>query len=155
MVTRAPRLLVKARPVPAGAAFNLGKIPFRLDPLFPGRAARAEMGAAASPEWHITDIPHANDEADLWDLCHQLHSQGFGIAGGPAVEFAEPDLQQQWVFDAPERVAGKAFRAVAAADACTRPDPPDARFPFPKPFDWRWFQGDQFSGLDAARSQIG
>src|SRR5438128_535227 len=102
MVTRAPRLLVKARPMPKGAAFSVGKVPFTLEPLFPESRGAAAMGAAAEPEWHVTDIPKDVDEADLWDLCHQLRTTGFGIAGGAAVEFAEPDLEQQWVHDAPD-----------------------------------------------------
>lgn len=154
MVTRAPRLLVKAKPIPQGTSFNVGKIPFHLEPLLPNFPRKPVMGAAPDSEWHLTDVPTDVDEADLWDLCHQLQSKGLGIAGGPAVEFAEPDLEQQWVFDTPDRAAAKGFRATAAPDACTKPDPADPRFPSPSPFDWRWFQDPHHSGLDAARSQI-
>src|SRR5580704_2052184 len=104
MVTRAPRLLVKARPVPAGTAFAVGNVPFALHPLFPTPPVTA-MAAVAAPQWHITDIPNGVGEADLWDLCHNLQTQGFGIAGSAPVEFAEPDLQQQWTFDTPDRQA--------------------------------------------------
>ena len=90
MVTRAPRLLVKAVQMPQGAAFNVGKVPFTLHPLFPGARRAGAMGAAPASEWHLTDIPTDVDESDLWDLCHQLQTKGFGIAGGPTVEFAEP-----------------------------------------------------------------
>ena len=150
MVTRRPRLLVKSKPVPEGAGFRIGKIPFQMQPLAAAPAKRAE-GAS---QWHLTDVPADMDETNAWDLCHQLQSKGFGIAGGPDVEFAEPDLEQQWVFDTPERLAGRVFRATAAKDACARPECADRRFPFPKPFDWRWFQDTGHSGLDAARSQI-
>ena len=150
MVTRRPRLLVKSKPVPKGAGFRIGKIPFQMQPL----AAAPAKGVEPGSEWHLTDVPADVDETNAWDLCHQLQSKGFGIAGGPDVEFAEPDLEQQWVFDTPERLAEKTFRATAAKDACARPDAADRRFPFPTPFDWRWYQDTGHSGLDAARSEI-
>jgi hypothetical protein len=154
MVTRAPRLLVKVKPAPQGTNFSIGKIPFRLEPLLPGLPKKPVMGAAQNSAWHLTDIPTDIDEADLWDLCHQLQTKGLGIAGGPPVEFAEPDLEQKWTFDSTERLAGKGFRAAAGKDAVEKPDPADSRFPFPTPFDWRWFQDPAHSGLDGARSQI-
>jgi len=153
MVTRAPRLLVKAKPIPKGASFTVSKIPFNLEPLFP-RPKAAAMGVAQPSEWHLTDVPKNVDEADLWDLCHQLQSKGLGIAGGPEVEFAEPDFEQKWIIESPDRLAGKAFRASAAKDSCEKPDAADSRYPFPTPFDWRWFQDPGHSGLDGARSQI-
>ena len=153
MVTRAPRLLVKAVQMPQGAAFNVGKVPFTLHPLFPGARRAGAMGAAPASEWHLTDIPTDVDESDLWDLCHQLQTKGFGIAGGPTVEFAEPDLEQQWIVDSPDRLAAKAF-AASAGDTCRNPIPWDPRYPAPSPFDWRWFQDPNHSGLDGARSQI-
>src|SRR6478672_4728913 len=153
MVTRAPRLLVKAVQMPQGAAFNVGKVPFTLHPLFPGPRRSGAMGAAPASEWHLTDIPTDVDESDLWDLCHQLQTKGFGIAGGPSVEFAEPDLEQQWIVDSPDRLAAKAFSA-SAGDTCRNPIPWDPRYPAPSPFDWRWFQDPNHSGLDGARSQI-
>ena len=110
------------------------------------------MGAAAPSEWYLTNIPADVDESHLWDLCHQLRTKGFGITGGPAVDFAEPDLEQQWVYNSPDRVAGKSF--AAAARTCTSPDPPNSGYPSPTPFDWRWFQDPNHSGLDDARSQI-
>jgi hypothetical protein len=155
MVTRAPRLLIKARPVPQGTAFAVNKVPFKLEPLFPARHRQAmALGAAAEPEWHLTNMPTDVDEVDLWDLCHRLHTEGMGIAGGPAVMFAEPDLQQKWMWDSPDRDAVKAFQAAAAKDLCEKPDAADSRYPAPNPPDWRWYQGDKFSGLDTARSEI-
>ena len=154
MVTRTPRLLVKAKPIPKGASFNIGKIPFKLEPLFPARPKTTAMGAAQPSQWHLTDVPKNVDEADLWDLCHQLQSKGLGIAGAPEVEFVEPDFEQKWIVDSPDRLAGKAFRASAAKDSCEKPDAADSRYPFPTPFDWRWFQDPSHSGLDGARSQI-
>jgi hypothetical protein len=159
MVSRTPRLLVKTRRLPAGTAFAVSvrsaKVPFRVEPLFPAKPRRGgRMGAAAEPEWHLTDVPTDIDEVDLWELCYQLQSKGMGLAGGPSVDFAEPDLQQQWIFNTPDEAAGKAFRATVAANACEKPDPADSRYPAPNQPDWRWYQGAGFSGLDGARSQI-
>jgi hypothetical protein len=144
---------VKARPLPAGTAFQVGPVPFTLQPLFPESAHQASLAAAPEAQWHITDIPGDVDETDLWDLCHNLRSQGFGMAGAPTVEFAEPDVEQQFVFDSPERLAGQAF-AAAAGETCKGPAAPNSAYPAPAPFDWRWYQGADFSGLEAARSQI-
>jgi hypothetical protein len=107
---------VNAMQMPQGAAFNVGKVPFPLHPLFPGRPRADAMGAAPAFEWHLTDIPTDVDESDLWDLCHQLQTKGFGIAGSPTVEFAEPDLEQQWIVDSPDRLAAKAFAASAVQE---------------------------------------
>ena len=150
MVTRKPRLLVKSKGMPEGAAFNLGNIPFQMQPLAPG------LAADGASRWHVADVPAGAEESDLWDLCHKLTTTGFGIAGSPAVEIAEPDLEQQWIVDSPDRLAAKGFAATSAPDACTKPDAPDSRYPVPpvSPFDWRWFQDAGHSGLDGARGQI-
>jgi subtilisin family serine protease len=44
--------------------------------------------------------------------------------------------------------------ASASGDRCRNPNPPNSRYPSPSPFDWRWFQHPNHSGLDGARSQI-
>ena len=154
MVSREPRLLVKARPMPTGAAFNVGKVPFTLQPLFPQARFQATLGAAPESQWHLTDIPGDVDECDLWDLCHNLTSQGFGIAGAPVVDFAEPDLEQQWPADAPDRLAARGF-AVATGAACQAPARPDPGYPSPTPFAWDWYLGANFSGLGDARAEVG
>ena len=154
MVTRTTRLLVKAMQMPEGAAFNVGKVPFTLRPLFSGPLQGVAMGAAPASQWHLADVPSDIDESDLWDLCHQLQSKGFGIAGSPGVEFAEPDLVQQWIVDSRDGLVAKAFAASSDGNRCGKPDPLDPRYPAPSPFDWRWFQDANHSGLDDARSQI-
>lgn len=153
MVSNKPRLLIKTTPLPKGFGFAVSGVPFTAEPLFPAAAAPAGMAAAAGPAWHITDIPTGYGEADLWDLCHQLRSKGMGVAGAGDVQFAEPDLEQKWTMESPERLAGRAFRA-AADNPCAGPDPADSRFPSPTPFDWRWYKDAAHSGLDDARLQV-
>ena len=153
MVTRTPRLLVKCRPLPPGAPFALGGTPFQLKPLFPGQHAVALLAAQPEPQWHIAEAPEPGSEADAWDMCHRLHRQGFGVMGTPEIEFAEPDVVQQWPADSPDRIAARAF-AAATGPTCQAPDQPSTDYPRPNPFDWRWYQTDAFSGLAAARAQI-
>ena len=151
MVTRQPRLLVKCRPIPAGTPFAVSGTPFALQPLFPEEHQRATMAAAPEAQWHVAEVPEAGDEADAWDLCHQLHRHGMGITGGGDVEFAEPDVEQQWPVESPARQAARAFAAQGDGSA---PQPPNQNYPRPDPFDWRWFKTDGFNGLDNACSQI-
>jgi hypothetical protein len=152
MVTRKPRLLVKSRPLPAGTPFAIGGTPFTLQPLFSGEHQRAITATAPEAQWHIAEVPDVGDEAQAWDLCHKLHTQGFGIAGGGTVEFAEPDVEQRWPVESGNRQAARAF--ATAGDACAAPQQPNKDYPRPADFDWRWFATDVFNGLDSARSQI-
>src|SRR5262249_6881533 len=138
--------------MPAGSAFTVNKVPFALQPLFPDSHKAESMSAAPRPVWHITDLPK-DQEINPWDACHALTNRGFGIAGAPAVDFAEPDIEQQWAVEGPDQVAARAF-AAANEQTCTAPDPPDSRYPSPSPFDWRWFQDEGHSGLGGARTQI-
>jgi hypothetical protein len=153
MVTRTPRLLVKTRPLPSGTPFALESTPFELKPLFPEQHARALAAVQPEAQWHVAEVSETGSEADAWDLCHKLHRTGFGIAGAAEVEFAEPDIVQQWQADSPDRVAAQAF-AVATGVSCAAPQPPNTDYPRPNPYDWRWYQGDDFSGLNSARSEI-
>jgi len=153
MVTRKPRLLVKTKPMASGAAFAIEGTDFTLQPLFPNDHRQAMMSATAESQWSIAEVGEADAETNAWDLCHKLHVQGFGMAGAGAVEFAEPDIEQQWPVDAESRLIARAFAAASGA-ICDEPQQPNKNYPRPDPFDWRWFETDNFSGLDTARSQI-
>ncbi len=85
--------------------------------------------------------------------CRPLCSNGFGLAGGPDIEFVEPDIVQQWRSQTPDRLAAQAF-AAATGTGCDAPQCPNKDYPQPDPYDWRWYQSDKFSGLDKARSSI-
>ena len=109
---------------------------------------RAGLGAtAAEPEWYIMSPGQAAAEVNAWDLCHELVGAGFGISGLDRAQFAEPDLEQQWITGTPVQ------HAMAAARTCEKPDDPDPRLPNgASPF---WFRDASHSQLEAARSKVG
>jgi len=155
MVARVSRLLVKALPVAPGTAFTVSNVPIRLEPLFPGESASAGLGLAASKRWHIAHLPEEVDQATAWDMCHRMRGGGMGLAAA-AVDFVEPDLQQQWNFAKPNQPEADNF-AVQTPRTCDKPAPPVTApdgYSAPDPYQWRWFQGDGFTGLDTARTHI-
>ena len=156
MVARVTHLLIKASPAPAGAALAAGEVQLEMQPLFPDDALAAGMGLAPGPRWHMAKLPEQLDQAAAWDMCHRLRSGGMGIAA-TAVDFAEPDLQQQWNFAGPETTGVQAF-AAQAPRTCDAPSPPvtaQGGYSAPDPYEWRWFQSDAFAGFDSARAHIG
>src|SRR5712692_7804277 len=102
------RFLVKVHPG-LGPALTLaaGTSQFKLEPLFTsiGQGQTASLAAAAAPAWHVLTPSDSVGETHPWDVCHQLVHDGFGIAGAPVPEFAEPDLQQQWLVAPPAHLA--------------------------------------------------
>lgn len=119
-------LLVRSRRLPA-ESFRLGfgaPATAQAEPLF-ASIGRGGTGLAATEaaRWHILRAA-AGPGASPWDLCHALLSGGFGFAGAPAVEFAEPDLVQRWRFG---EDAGHALRAAATCPAAG--DRQDDRYP--------------------------
>jgi hypothetical protein len=149
-ITRTPRLLVKLREAPARVSFadNDRLLTVDLERLFKSiRAEQHVLGATANSEWYVMSAAQGAAEVNAWDVCHHLVRQGFGVAGMPAAEFAEPDLEQQWV-------AGAATQhALAMARSCEQPAGPDNRLPsLPDVF---WFADGDHSQLKAARTAIG
>ncbi|MBN2197181.1 MAG: S8 family serine peptidase [Polyangiaceae bacterium] len=71
---------------------------------------------ATGREWHVAIL--AEPSRNPWDVCHDLMASGLGVASGPVVELAEPDLAQQWLWHPPRR-------AGLAAAECTGPRPQD------------------------------
>jgi subtilisin family serine protease len=145
-VTRQPRILVKIpRTGPAQrASLSFGKatVDFTLEPLFQSIRPASGPGIAAPAEWHLLSSPAAAGEVNAWDLCHHITQNGLGIAGTGPAEFAEPDVQQQWAFGT------SAQHAMALADACTAPAPPDPTLPDGNGI--YWFRDDQHSQLQTA-----
>jgi hypothetical protein len=95
-ITRQPRLLVKM-PVglrQLGLSFQAAQFDVRIEPLFKSINATQGLGVAPALQWHLVSATAAADEVNAWVMCHHLVSQGFGVAGACAPEFAEPDLEQ-------------------------------------------------------------
>jgi subtilisin family serine protease len=169
MVTHAPRLLIKSRPDTANTVVNVDTfrlapgLQMTLTPLFPSLPSATEAGMAAPSQWHIAELqnqPVDLSVSQMWELCHHLMALGMGVAGGPVeeVEFAEPDLNQEWRFEPQDETIGRAFASQGGNEtsSCAAPDPPKGDpYTSPVPFDWRWHQNDDFSGLDSARTKNG
>ena len=145
------RLLVKSRPGVSGARLQIdnSKLRFAAEPLFASIGGRrGRLAAAPSATWHLlkpvteAGIASPADVASPWDLCHQLLEEGLGIAEGGEVEFAEPDLQQQWLVGRPGAVA------VALATAPTGPDQQNPKYPtLPSNY---WYRDTRHAQWDAA-----
>src|SRR5581483_6205529 len=147
IVTGAPRLLVKAPAGFSSARLALGAttLDLRAEPLFRS-IGQAGPAAVAPAVWHVVTPAIALDEANPWDLCHQLMVGGLGVAG-VAPEFAEPDFEQQWITGRP------AESAFALAAPCAEPAPQNPQFPGDP--DLLWFHDADHAQFEAAVSAIG
>src|SRR5688572_2783829 len=101
MTTASPtqNLLVKTHTGALPAALSLGAdaIPFTVEHLFTSIGASAELGVTADGNWHLLKASAGLDGQNPWDLCHKMMQGGSEFAVVSDVEFAEPDLQQQWL----------------------------------------------------------
>ncbi len=91
-------LLVKtsASPTAQGFAGPGGKLKLE-SPLFSdGGSRRRGAGVAPGARWYSAKFTDATENP--WDACHALVAGDLGIAPG-SVELAEPDLEQQWLWD--------------------------------------------------------
>jgi hypothetical protein len=144
------RLLVKVQPgLGPALAVAAGPSQFKLEPLFTsiGQSQIGTLAATTAPTWHILTPPEPADDTHPWDRCHQLLQEGFGIAGVPAPEFAEPDIQQQWL------VAPPATLAVALASTCSSINIQDTNFPVQP--DNLWFHDSAHGQFADALAAIG
>jgi hypothetical protein len=105
------RLLVKTAPGPAAVQLSLNGQRFGFSMTSLQVAQR--RGVARTVRWHaLTPAPSPGLAEDwgttnAWDMCHELVSGGLGVDGGSQVEFAEPDLQQQWLVGRPGAMGTK------------------------------------------------
>jgi hypothetical protein len=143
------RILVKAAPGLSSARLSFGATPvtFTVTPLFKSIAPPKALGATAAATWYILSPPSGFAEANAWDVCHALLQQGFGIAGVPAPEFAEPDLEQQWI------TGDDAELGVALSRSCDS-SPQREEFPL-VPDNPYWFRDSNHSQFDDAIAAIG
>ena len=145
-----PRILVKATPglTASQLQFGAAAVPFTVTPLFKSIGPQPTLGAVADNVWQVLTPPPGFAEENSWDVCHALLQQGFGVAGASPPEFAEPDLQQQWI-------TGKdSDLGLSLARSCDTTDPQSTDFPHnnANPF---WFRDSTHSQFDAAIAAIG
>lgn len=149
IITRAPKILAKLSKPPHQATLRFGAAswPVTFEPLFQSIRTAYRLDATAAPEWHVIRPTESGAEVNAWDLCHQMVTQGMGIDGLSAADFAEPDFEQTWI-------TGTAVQhALAAARTCDKPTDPDPRLPTSSPYTW--FGDNTHSELEAARNAIG
>src|SRR5271165_6121507 len=146
-ITHQPQLLVKTTGGVSTTAFRAASVDFQLKPLFQSIQQQPGLSATAQPNWFVMSAQSPGDEVNAWDLCHRLLQGGMGFTGAPAVQFAEPDLEQQWIFGTDVQ------HAMRLAGDCSTPAAPDARLPAGNGFFW--FRDDQHSELETARNAVG
>src|SRR4029450_3520151 len=143
------RILVKGGQGLSSARLSIGATPvtFTVTPLFKSIAPATALGATAAATWQILIPPPGFAEENAWDVCHSLLQQGFGVAGVPAPEFAEPDLEQQWI------TGSDAELGMALSRSC---DSVSQSEDFPRISDNPyWFRDPGHSQFDDAIAAIG
>uniref|UniRef100_UPI001C4FC669 hypothetical protein n=1 Tax=Crenothrix polyspora TaxID=360316 RepID=UPI001C4FC669 len=156
-ITRQPRLLVKIVKPPKQTSFAIESnritkttLSVTFEPLFTSiSSASDQLGAAPSPQWYIMSCDESGAEVNAWDLCHHLVHEGFGVDGLGTAEFAEPDLEQQWL------IGKSTEHAFTAARDCRTAANQDATPPLAIKADNNWFRDSEHSELDQARNAIG
>src|SRR5271165_6181761 len=116
--TRTPAILVKLQAAPEKLALSFRKntINVAFEKLFSGITPKSTgPKAAAPPEWYLMSARRAGPEVNPWDLCHSLVTEGLGISGSKPAQFAEPDLEQQWITATPAQHAMSLARPCATA----------------------------------------
>jgi hypothetical protein len=144
------RFLVKAPPSPPSAkvSFGAAAVDFDVAPLFKSIGPQAALGVAAADVWQIL-TPRADLAGEnAWDVCHLLLQHRFGVAGGAAPAFAEPDLEHQWI------TGRDAELGMTLAQSCEKADPQSENFPriVDRPY---WFRDSDHSQFDDAIAAIG
>jgi hypothetical protein len=145
----AVRLLVKARPTRAAMTIRLASnrsLSLKMRPLFSSIERPGAIGAVARPAWFIAESD--GDQLNPWDLCHGIMSKGFGVAGAADIAFAEPDLEQQWIWSEPAR------QTLGMANKCDKPADQDGDV-YATCMPHNWFRDDDHAQLDRAQRAVG
>jgi hypothetical protein len=147
---KTPRILVKAAPGLSSARLSFGATPvtFTVTPLFKSIAPPKAPGATAANTWQILTPPPGFAEENVWDVCHSLLQQGFGVAGVPAPEFAEPDLEQQWITGSDAELGMAMSRSCDSVNSQREDFPRISDNPY-------WFRDPGHSQFDDAIAAIG
>jgi hypothetical protein len=147
-------LLVKTTAPVTQTALGLGVArPVVAKPLMPHIAATARSGgrlgaSANTAAWYQVTVP--DWKGSVWDACHAIanRSPGAGIAAD-AVQFVEPDLQQQWPY-----VTSQERGLRLTADSSLRPNPQNKDYPnIPDQDDW--YRDDDHAQFRAALAALG
>ena len=111
------RLLLRASPGSrtASLALDSRSLPLALTPLFSSIRGSRGLGMRAGTSWHLATARPG--PVSPWDACHLAVQQGLGLAGG--VDFAEPDLEQQWPWSTAAR------QTLGMAGECGPAEPQD------------------------------
>jgi hypothetical protein len=117
---------------------------FDLEPLFRISYVASARAEVVAPRWQWYRARPAKSVSGVhpWDLAHAVLTQGIGMAARGDV-LAEPDLEQQWVFQRPRT------SALAAADVCVF-DEQVAALPH-EHHRFAWHLDDDYSQLGSAR----
>jgi hypothetical protein len=144
------RILVKGTPGMTSARLTFGAAPvmFKAEPLFTSIAQPHTLGAAGEPVWQLLTPDGDISGENPWDACHVLIEQSVGVAGDADLQFAEPDLEQQWIA-APDAALG-----IALVQSCDELNEQSQDFPriVERPY---WFRDDGHSQFDAAVAALG
>ena len=147
-------LLVKTTVPPTARALGFGATEaVTLKPLMPSIAASTGPGGrrlaavAAKPAWYQVTMP--NWQGTVWDACHVVAKQSPRLgATTAAVQFVEPDLQQQWPYPSPQE------RGLALGAGPSGPKDQDKNYPR-IPGDNDWYRDDNHAQFRAALAALG
>lgn len=128
------------------------KLGFKAKPMMPsitpetGGSQRGLRRRTEAAIWHELELQ--GDTINPWDACHAAVGTGLGLSGGAHIEFAEPDMEQQWMWGARDAD----FNALQGQ--CGTPVPQKGA-PFERvEDDDLWFLNEGHSGLLAAREAL-
>jgi Subtilase family len=143
------RILVKAKPGLTTSQLSFGAAPvtFTVAPLFKSIGQQPLPGAVADDVWQILTPQAEIAGENIWDVCHALLQQGFGVAGASIPSFAEPDLEQHWINGNPSDLGQSLVQSCDSTDSQSAD--------FPRGNNNYWFRDSGHSQFDAAIAAIG
>lgn len=146
------RLLIEAAPdlgptETTSEATSASGTSYRVTPSGSARM-RVTQGPSA-PTWLTATPMTTTPRAHPWDLAHDFVSQP-PTAATPPVQFVEPDLLQEFVYEPP--LEPRPMFRFGGGRACEL-GTPDPRWPSHDEFAWHL--GDEFSQLRSARTVVG
>ena len=132
------QFLVKMPPAPRNVTLAVSgtDVTYEITPLLPSIQPHTGMSIAGEAIWHVLKPTMAVDHGNPWDFCHALVNKGLGIADGQKPIFAEPDLQQQWIWGT------TSDQVMAMTSSCQSADQKTGPQGFPGDPDKLWYQNE-------------